>query len=165
MNYAAIKRFDVANGSGISTTLFVSGCRFHCEGCHNLEAQDFNYGNEFTKDIEDMFIDYANNSHVNHVSILGGEPFQQDYKILKHLFKRLKYEVNKPIWLWTGYTYEQLTVDKYKKQLLSYIDVLIDGRFIKELKDIKLKFRGSSNQRIINVQESLRQNKVIEYNF
>ena len=99
------------------------------------------------------------------MNILGGEPFQQPYVRMLNLFRRLKTEVNKPIWVWTGYTYVEILTDERKKGLLHYIDVLIDGRFEKDLKDLKLKHRGSSNQRIINVQESLKQNEVIEYDW
>ena len=165
MNYAEIRKLDVTNGEGIGTTLFVSGCTNNCEGCHNKELQNFNYGQEFTKEIEDEFIQYCKNPHVNHVNILGGEPFQQPYVKMLNLFRRLKTEVNKPIWVWTGYTYVEILADEHKKGLLHYIDVLIDGRFEKDLKDLKLKHRGSSNQRIINVQESLKENEVIEYDW
>lgn len=165
LNYAEIKPFDVANAKGISCTLFVSGCTHKCEGCFNLELQDFNYGQEFTKEVEDDFINKCKNPNVTTVSVLGGEPFQQPYVRMLNLFRRLKTEVNKPIWVWTGYTYVEILADERKKGLLHYIDVLIDGRFEKDLKDLKLKHRGSSNQRIINVQESLKENEVIEYDW
>ena len=163
MNYADIRPFDAVNGIGIGTTLFVSGCLFHCKNCFNKEAWDFDYGKPFTKEVEDYFINCATISHINHVSLLGGEVFYQDLNIILNLVKRIKTEVNKPIWIWSGFTYEELIKSKPKLSILKYIDVLVDGQFKQELKDINLKLRGSSNQRIINVQESLKQNKVIEY--
>ena len=163
MNYADIRPFDAVNGIGIGTTLFVSGCLFHCKNCFNKEAWDFDYGKPFTKEVEDYFINCAKNPHIDHISLLGGEVFHQDLDTILNLVKRIKTEVNKPIWIWSGFTYEELIKSKPKLSILKYIDVLVDGQFKQELKDINLKLRGSSNQRIINVQESLKQNKVIEY--
>ena len=163
MNYADLRPFDATNGMGIGTTLFVSGCLFHCKGCFNEEAWNFNYGKPFTKEVEDYFINCAKNPHINHISLLGGEVFYQDLDTILNLVKRIKTEVKKPIWVWSGFTYEELIKSKPKLTILQYIDVLVDGQFKQELKDINLKLRGSSNQRIINVQESLKQNKVVEY--
>ena len=163
MNYADLRPFDATNGIGIGTTLFVSGCLFHCKNCFNKETWNFNYGKPFTKKVEDYFINCAKNPHIDHISLLGGEVFHQDLELILNLVKRIKAEVNKPIWLWSGFTYEELIKSKVKSLVLKYIDVLVDGQFKQELKDINLKLRGSSNQRIINVQESLKQNKVIEY--
>ena len=163
MNYADLRPFDATNGIGIGTTLFVSGCLFHCKGCFNEEAWNFNYGKPFTKEVEDYFINCAKNPHINHISLLGGEVFYQDLDMILNLVKRIKTEVKKPIWVWSGFTYEELIKSQAKSTILQYIDVLVDGQFKQELKDINLKFRGSSNQRIINVQESLKQNKVVEY--
>lgn len=163
MNYADLRPFDATNGIGIGTTLFVSGCLFHCKGCFNKETWDFNYGKPFTKEVEDYFINCAKNPHINHISLLGGEVFYQDLDTILNLVKRIKTEVNKPIWVWSGFIYEEIIKSKAKSTILQYIDVLVDGQFKQELKDINLKFRGSSNQRIINVQESLKQNKVIKY--
>lgn len=162
MNYAQIRRHDVTNGPGVRITLFVSGCTHNCPGCFNKEQQDFNYGNKWTKEIEDDFINKALDPKVVGVSILGGEPFQQPYVDLKRILKRIKEETNKSIWIWTGYTFSQLLMDEFSKELLQYIDVLIDGRFIESKRDLMLMYRGSSNQRVIDVQESLKQNKVIE---
>lgn len=163
MNYADLRPFDATNGIGIGTTLFVSGCLFHCKGCFNEEAWNFNYGKPFTKEVEDYFINCAKNKHIDHISLLGGEVFYQDLDTILNLVKRIKTEVNKSIWVWSGFTYEEIIKSKPKLMVLQYIDVLVDGQFKQELKDINLKFRGSSNQRIINVQESLKQNKVVEY--
>lgn len=162
MNYADLRPFDATNGVGIGTTLFVSGCNFHCKGCFNQNAWNFNYGKPFTKEIEDYFIECASNCHINHISLLGGEVFHQDLNTILNLVKRIKTEINKPIWVWTGYTYEEL-LSSSKKECLKYINVLVDGRFKINEKDIALNFRGSSNQRIIDVQKSLKSNKIILY--
>ena len=133
--------------------------------CFNKEAWDFNYGQPFTKEVEDKFINYAKDNHVNHVSLLGGEIFHQDLNIILNLVKRIKEEVNKPIYVWTGFTWEELHKDDRKIEILKYIDVLTDGRFKQDKKDMSLLYKGSSNQITINVQDSLKQNKVIEYNW
>lgn len=165
MNYCDLRPFDSNNGIGIGTTIFFSGCRFHCPNCFNKEAQDFNYGKEFTKNVEDKLINYAKNKHVNHISILGGEPFHQDLDMLLNIVKRIKKEVNKPIYIWTGFIWETLLQDKKKMEILEYIDVITDGKFETNKKDINLLFKGSSNQKTIDVKKSLKQNKIIEYNW
>lgn len=162
MNYAQIRRHDVTNGPGVRVTLFVSGCTHDCPGCFNKEQQDFNYGNKWTKEVEDDFINKALDPKVVGVSILGGEPMQQDFVTFKNLLKRIKEEVKKPIWVWTGYLFGQLLLSPESKELLQYIDVLIDGRFVEQKRDLMLMYRGSSNQRIIDVQKSLSSNKIIE---
>ena len=133
--------------------------------CFNKEAWDFNYGQPFTKEVEDKFINYAKDNHVNHVSLLGGEVFHQDLNIILNLVKRIKEEVNKPIYVWTGFTWEELLKDDRKIEILKYIDVLTDGRFEQDKKDMSLLYKGSSNQITINVQDSLKQNKVVEYDW
>ena len=125
MNYAQIRKLDVTNGPGIRTTLFVSGCTHNCPGCFNKEQQDFKYGNKWTKEIEDDFIEKCMHPKVTGISILGGEPMQQDYSTIKNLFIRIKKEVNKPIWVWTGYTFAQLLMSLYSKDILNYIDCLL----------------------------------------
>lgn len=164
MNYAQIRKFDVTNGPGVRATLFVSGCTHNCPGCFNREQQDFNYGNKWTKEVEDSFIEACKNPQIVGVSILGGEPMQQDYNTMKNLFSRIKEETNKPIWVWSGYNFGQLLMTEHTKDLLNYIDVLIDGKFIQAKRDLMLKYRGSSNQNVINVQESLKQEKVVLLN-
>ena len=146
MNYADIRAFDSTNGLGVATTLFVSGCNFHCKGCFNEKAQDFNFGNKFTKEVEDEFIQYAKNKYVDHVSLLGGEIFHQDLDIILNLVRRIKNEVNKPIWIWSGFTLKELLQDNKKVEILKYVDVLTDGRFDINNKEIGLFFKGSSNQ-------------------
>lgn len=165
MNYANIKRYDVANSIGIASTIFFSGCKFNCKGCFNKEAQDFNYGKPYTKEIEDLYISYLKDDHVKCANLLGGEVFQQDLDVIYNLVIRIKNEINKPIWIWTGYLFEVLVQDESKLKILKQIDVLIDGQFEIDKKDLNLKFRGSSNQRVINVQESLKQGKVIEFDW
>ncbi len=163
MNYAKIRKFDVTNGPNVRTTLFVSGCTHSCKDCFNKEQQDFNYGEIFTKAIEDEFVEYSMNPSIKGINILGGEPLQQlKDRTLIDLLKRLKEEVKKPIWLWTGYTYEEVLEDFKKKEFLNYIDVIIDGKFEIDKRDLNLKYRGSSNQRVIDVKKSLEKNQVIE---
>ena len=159
MNYAKIRRYDTSNWDGINTTLFVSGCHFHCEGCFNKEAQDFKYGKEFTSEIEDVLIEFAKDPHVVGVCILGGEPFDQNVLKMLHLLDRIKKEVKKPIHVWTGYLIEDLINDN-RRCLLSYIDTLVDGQFMLDKKDLTLKYRGSSNQRVIDVKDYLRRYKI-----
>ena len=131
--------------------------------CFNQEAQDFNYGKEFTKEVEDKFIEYCKDKHVHHVCLLGGEVFHQDLNIILNLVKRIKNEVNKPIWVWTGFTFQNLLKDNKKIEILKYIDVIVDGRFEQSKKDINLLLRGSWNQIIIDVQKSLKENKIVEW--
>lgn len=162
MNYADIRKYDVSNWDGINATLFFSGCKFNCKGCFNKEVQSFEYGKPYTRDVEDLFISYAKDCHVTGVCILGGEVFQQDLDIILNLVKRIKKEVRKPIYVWSGYLWDELIKDNKKTEILNYIDVLIDGQFHEDEKDLNLKHKGSSNQREINVKESIRQNKIIE---
>lgn len=162
MNYAQIRKFDVTNGPGVRTTLFVSGCTHKCEGCFNDKQQDFNYGNKFTKENEDEFIKYTLNSQIKGVNVLGGEPMQQTVDTtLLNLLKRIKKETKKPIWMWSGYTFDQIISDPKKLELLNQVDVLIDGKFQLENRNISLKYRGSANQRVIDVKQSLKENKII----
>ena len=163
MNYAKIRKFDVSNGPGIRATLFVSGCTNGCNGCFNKELQDFNYGNKWTKEVEDEFVNQVKNSNIVGVNILGGEPMDQikDESLL-NLLKWIKEETEKSIWLWSGYIYEDIITCDKKSQILSYVDVLIDGRFEEDKRNISLKYRGSSNQRIIDIVKSNENNRVIE---
>ena len=163
MRYAKIRKLDVTNGPGIRTTLFVSGCTHNCEGCFNKEQQDFNYGNEFTKETENEFIEYTKSRQIKGVNILGGEPMQQtkDDSLL-NLLKRIKIETNKPIWLWSGYKFEEIIIEPKMLELLKQVDVLIDGKFEIEKRDLMLKYRCSENQRVIDVKKSLEQGRVIK---
>lgn len=169
MHYGNIKFNDIANGEGVRTSLFVSGCTHHCKHCFNPETWDFNYGKEFTKEIEDKIIDSLKPSHISGLTLLGGEPMEpSNQKVLLEFVKRIKQIYpQKTIWCYTGYLFDEELLKPsrahcpWTRELLSYIDVLIDGEFKYELKDITLRFKGSSNQRVINVKESLRQNQVV----
>lgn len=163
MYYSKIRKYDVSNAPGVRTTIFVSGCTNGCEGCFNQELQDFKYGTKWTDETEDKFISYVKNPNVVGVNILGGEPMQQDLSLLKLLI-RIKQETNKNIWLWSGFAYEYIINNIHCKKILNYIDVLVDGKFEIDKRDLSLKYRGSSNQRIIDVQKSLKANKIILYN-
>ncbi|WP_352416993.1 anaerobic ribonucleoside-triphosphate reductase activating protein [Clostridium tertium] len=166
MNYSKIRKFDVSNGPGIRTTLFVSGCTNNCEGCFNKDLQDFNYGDKWTKETEEEFIGYVKNPNVKGINILGGEPMEQiQDKDLFNLLKRIKEETKKSIWLWSGYLYEDIIKNENRLSILSLVDVLIDGRFEIDKRNISLKYRGSSNQRVIDVLKSLEKNEVVEIQF
>lgn len=169
MNYADIKNFDVANGPGVRVSLFVSGCTHHCKGCFNAETWDFTYGNLFTEQDADRIIEYLKPDYIRGLTLLGGEPFEHpNQTVLAPFLKRVKETYpDKSIWAFTGYTFEtDILNDMAEKwpetaQMLSYIDVLVDGEFIEAQKNINLRFRGSENQRIIMVQESLAAEKLI----
>ena len=164
MKYAKIRKYDISNAPGICTTLFVSGCTHNCEGCFNKEQQDFTYGNDFTKEIEDEFIKYSKSKQVKAVNILGGEPMQQlmDNTLL-NLLRRIKKEANKPIWLWSGYTFEEIVNNPKRAEILREVDVLIDGKFEADKRDLMLKYKGSSNQRVIDVKKSIEAKEVVLY--
>ena len=159
MNFCNIKRVDVANGTGIRLTLFVSGCTNHCKGCFQPETWDFNYGQLWTKETEDNLIKELSKPHYKGLTLLGGEPFEPQNQVeLVKLLRRVRSELpNKDVWCFTGFLYENLVKDDYQKrtdvtdEMLSMIDVLVDGPFIESLKNLNLKFRGSENQRVINL--------------
>lgn len=172
MNYADIKVADVANGEGVRVSLFVSGCNHHCKGCFNPQAWSFDYGNKFTEEEEEKIMKQLDNPYVSGLSILGGEPLEyENQKGLLPLVKKVKEKYpEKNIWCYTGYTFDNDVVSNMfenwpeTKELVSYIDVIVDGKFDESKKDLNLKFRGSSNQRVIDVQKSLKENKVILQN-
>lgn len=169
MNYATIKKFDIANGPGVRVSLFVSGCRHRCKNCFNYEAWDFNYGKPFDEKVIDEIIDAAGKSYIEGLSLLGGEPMESENRggLCELLKKFRKKFPEKTVWCYTGYVYDtELLSGKAGDtesvlELLSYIDVLVDGRFEEEKKSLALLFRGSSNQRIIDVKKSLKENKVV----
>ena len=168
MNYAEIKNFDIANGLGIRVSLFVSGCTHRCKNCFNSIAWDFNYGKPFTKEVEDSIIEMLSKPSVSGLTLLGGEPMEPvNQEGLIGFLRRVKKEVpNKNIWCYTGYTLENdlLTGRAHTsltEEILSYIDVLVDGKFVEELKSLMLKFRGSSNQRLINLPETLKTGEIV----
>lgn len=169
MNYAAIKKTDVANGPGVRVSLFVSGCTHGCKGCFNSEAWDFGYGNPYTVQTEAEILKALAPDYIRGLSLLGGEPLdpRNRKEVLSLVEKvRLSYP-KKDIWCYTGYDYEKDLLplaqqgEKTVSSLFQLIDVLVDGEFVEELKNLKLPFRGSENQRLIDVQESLRQKKVV----
>ena len=151
MNYAEIKKVDIANGPGVRVSLFVSGCRNHCKGCFNPETWDIDYGRPFTRETEDQIIEALRPSWIQGLSILGGEPTEEENAaVLIPFLKRVRAALpDKDIWLYSGYTYEALR----DKEILTLADVLVDGPFLLELKDAGLAFRGSRNQRIIDLKE------------
>ena len=151
MNYAEIKKVDIANGPGVRVSLFVSGCRNHCKGCFNPETWNFDYGRPFTRETEDEIIEALRPSWIQGLSILGGEPTEEENAaVLIPFLKRVRAALpDKDIWLYSGYTYEVLR----DKEILTLADVLVDGPFLLEQKDAGLAFRGSRNQRIIDLRE------------
>lgn len=173
MNYAEIKYCDVANGPGVRTSLFVSGCSHHCPGCFNEIAWDFNYGKPFTQDTIDSIIESLKPDYIQGLTLLGGEPFEYcNQKGLLPLVRQVREVLpQKDIWCFTGFLFDKDIIEsmckKWKEtnELLSYIDVLVDGRFVEELKNLNLKFKGSENQRTILVNESLKSGNVILYDF
>ena len=173
MHYADIKKADIANGLGVRVSLFVSGCTHHCKNCFNQEAWDFNYGKEFTEEDIERIINELDRPYVSGLSLLGGEPLEySNQKGLLPLLKRVKEKFpEKDIWCYTGYTFDKDIVGNMfdnwpeTKEVMSYIDVLVDGKFEEDKKEDGLKFRGSSNQRIIDIKESLKQGKVITLDY
>ncbi len=171
MNYATIKYYDIANGIGVRTSLFVSGCTHKCKGCFNSEAWDFNYGQPFTTQVENQIIKSLDSDFIDGLSLLGGEPFEpSNQKALLPFLKRVKEKYpSKSIWCYTGYLFDQELLKEsrattsYTLEMLKLIDVLVDGKFVESLKDITLRFKGSKNQRIIDVQKSLEKGEVVLY--
>lgn len=164
MRITQIRKTDVANGTGIRVTIFVAGCTHRCAGCFNREYFSFEAGELVTDDMIDHIIQLAQKDYIEGLSVLGGEPLQQVFdKTLVTLLKRFKQEVGKSVWLYTGYTYEEAIQRQERLDILSYCDVLVDGKFEITQKDLRLKFRGSRNQRIIDVQRSLNEQGVILY--
>ena len=181
MNYAQIRSMDISNGEGIGVSIFVQGCDFHCKNCFNSETWEFSKGQEWNDKTKNQFLKLIETPFIQRVSILGGEPLhpQNVQNVLKIVDEiRVSYPT-KNIWLYTGYTWEEIwikdnikTADKVKdmrekaiinlrRQVVRMCDVLIDGRYVDELRDISLHWRGSSNQRVINVQETLKQNQIV----
>lgn len=161
MNYASIRKHDIANGEGVRVSLFVSGCRHHCKGCFNEEAQSFGYGEPFTREIEDEIIEALKPGHIAGLTLLGGEPMEPENQralvpFLRRIFRNGDFR-GKTLWVYTGCTLEELkSADgRYRTEVtdefLDMVDVLVDGPFIEELKDISLQFRGSANQRILRL--------------
>lgn len=169
MNYADIKRFDIANGPGIRVSLFVSGCNHHCKGCFNEVAWDFNYGTPFTEETIDLLLKELAHPNIAGLTLLGGEPMEPaNQRALLPLVRRVKeLYPDKTIWCFTGFLFDKDIVEKMfntvdvTKELVSYFDVMVDGKFMETLKGVGLYFKGSSNQRTILVRESLQEGKVV----
>lgn len=164
MRIAQIRELDITNGEGTGVSLFTQGCPFHCKNCFNPETWDFKGGYSYTQEIKKQLLELISRPYIKRFTILGGEPFLLKNKIeLQDLVKEIKIKnPNIKIWAYSGNTFEKLLPEFF--DLLQNIDILVDGRFIDELKDFNLKFRGSANQRIIDVQKSLKEGKVVLYN-
>lgn len=159
MNYMTIKPVDIANGEGVRVSLFVSGCSHHCKGCFNQEAWGYDAGKLFDNSVAWEIIDKCSKHYIEGLSILGGEPLDpKNVKWVTFLCEEFKrYFPHKTIWCYTGYLFEEVS----HLRIMEYLDVVVDGRFVEALKDLNLKFRGSSNQRIIDVQASLKANRTV----
>jgi anaerobic ribonucleoside-triphosphate reductase activating protein len=163
LNYATIKKRDIANGVGVRVSLFVSGCRHYCRGCFNREAWDFLYGEAYTAEIEEKILSLLAPDYISGLSLLGGEPFEPEHQpVLIELLKKMKARYpQKNVWCYTGFTLEELLGGSRARtdmtdEMLSYIDVLVDGRFVEEKRNLSLRFRGSENQRLLNLKETLK---------
>lgn len=160
MRYNLIRKMDISNGPGVRVSIFMQGCAFHCKNCFNSETWDFNGGKEFTQDTINEVLDLCNQGHIKGLSILGGEPLHprniEGTTALAKAFKE-KYP-DKSLWMWSGFRFDE---DLKGKDVLNYVDVLVDGQYKDELHDFTLKWRGSSNQRVIDVQKSLASGQVV----
>ena len=169
MNYAEIKNCDIANGIGVRVSLFVSGCTHHCKGCFNEVAWDFDYGTPFTQETIDKILDMMHPSYIRGLTLLGGEPFEpQNQGPIVELLRQIKEKMpEKSIWAFSGYLFDRDILSgrlgdwKVTQEYLSYLDVLVDGPFVEAKKNLSLRFRGSENQRIIDVPASLAQGKIV----
>ena len=161
MNYLQIDEFNVANGPGVRVVLWLAGCSHHCKGCHNPESWDYNSGTPFTEKEMDVIKELLKNPYIKGLTLTGGDPIEHsnDEGLLRFLKDIKENYKDKSIWCYTGYTFEELSK---QLKILQYIDVLVDGPFELDKRDITLPYRGSSNQRIIDVQKSLKEDKVCE---
>lgn len=173
MRYAQIVPFEVCNGKGAGVSLFTQGCKFHCKNCFNQEAWDFNGGKEWNEDVKNIFFEIIKKPYIKRVSILGGEPLANQnalevYELVADIRKKFP---DKKIWLYTGYTWDELffeeenlkeiCYDQTRRAIMLGCDVVVDGRYIDSLRDVTLKFSGSSNQRVIDVKKSIEENMVV----
>ena len=173
MNYADIKDVDIQDGIGVRTALYVSGCTIHCKGCHNKVAWDFNYGSKFDEAAKNRIFNNLSNSYIEGLSILGGEPFElMNQAELSLLVQEVREKFpEKSIWVWTGYQFDQKILFgdylkyNFTKKFVDNIDIVVDGQFIEEQKMIDLKYRGSYNQRMIDVQSSIIKNEIVQLAF
>ena len=179
MHYAQIRSMDISNGEGVGVALFVQGCHFHCPSCFNQDTWDFNDGKEWTEETKETFLKLADKPYMKRVSFLGGECLANEnlegiYDVIKDVKEIFP---DKKIWLWTGYAWESIfnpivtdnldlerdKLIKLRQEIVKMTDILVDGRYIHEQKDMNLKFKGSKNQRVIDVKESIKQGKVVIY--
>lgn len=164
MYYSKVKFNDVANGPGLRLSLFTSGCAHHCKGCFQPETWDFKNGEPFTLETQKYIIEKSKNKYIAGLSLLGGDPLDNIDGILPLLQEyRDVFGETKSIWLWTGYVFEEILQDNLKSKILPFIDVIIDGEFEENLKDITLKYKGSTNQRVIDVKKSINTNTIVLY--
>lgn len=170
MRYGAIKKRDIANGPGVRVVLFVSGCTHHCKGCFQPQTWDFNYGEEYTAETEQELIDALVPDFIDGLTLLGGEPFEpENQKVLITLLRRLRKELpQKTVWAFSGYTFEELTGKKESRarceatdEMLSLVDVLVDGEFQLDKRNISLQFRGSENQRLIDLPQTFQNGEIV----
>lgn len=169
MYYGEIKKCDIANGEGVRVSLFVSGCTHHCPGCFNEQTWDFKYGKEYTPETEEEILKALAPNYINGLSLLGGEPFEpQNQEVLVGLLRKVKERYpQKNIWCYSGYLFDRELLQEsrarceYTDEMLSMLDILVDGRFVESKKDITLLFRGSSNQRIIDMKKSLETGEIV----
>ena len=177
IRYASIRKMDISNGEGVGVALFVQGCHFACPNCFNSETWDFAGGDEWTSQIKDTFFKLIDKPYINRISILGGEPLANEnvkdiYNLLSEIHKT--FSDSKKIWLYTGYTWEEIfhnngvylssdTPGLLRQKAVRLCNVIIDGKYVSDLKDLKYKWAGSTNQRVIDVKETLKQNRIISY--
>lgn len=169
MNYATIKWYDISNGPGVRVSLYVSGCRNHCKNCFNPETWDFCYGQPFTEEVENKILEAMEPEYIRGFTLLGGDPFEpENAEVLAPFMRKMRKRYpEKSLWCFTGYDFERDLLTGKKgdpdtvMKILRCLDVLVDGRFVEELKDLNLRFRGSSNQRIILMKETLKKDKVV----
>ena len=169
MYYGEIKKCDIANGEGVRVSLFVSGCTHHCPGCFNQDTWDFHYGKEYTEETEREILDALSPEYITGLTLLGGEPFEpQNQKELVRLLRKVRAQYpSKTVWCYSGYLLDRELLSEsrarceYTDEMLSMIDVLVDGRFVEKQKDIRLVFRGSSNQRLIDVKKTLKDCEIV----
>lgn len=171
MYYGNIKKYDIADGLGVRVSLFVSGCTNHCKGCFQSETWDFHYGKPFTEETEKEILDALNHEYIQGFTVLGGEPFEpENQRVLVQLLKKIRETYpDKDIWSYTGFVYDQDLLAGQRKhtevtdEMLSYIDILVDGPFVLEKKNIALSFRGSENQRVIDLKKTRAQGQIVLY--
>lgn len=168
MRYAKIKKCDIANGTGVRVSIFVSGCHHHCKGCFNTDAWNFNFGENYTEDTKNEILKLLDKEYIEGLTLLGGEPLEYVNQMgLLPLVKEAKEKYpNKTIWCYTGYLFDkeimkEIEKNQVTKELISRLDIIVDGKYEEDLRDLNLRFKGSSNQRIIDVKRTLEKNEIV----